>query len=61
MGTEVKTLIFKGITVRFGNTVELVWRAIRCPVRNYACGGILDYVHGTWWKCRECGHWASKS
>ena len=22
-----------------------------------ACGGLTDYVYGTWAKCRNCGAW----
>lgn len=21
------------------------------------CGGIMDYVYGCWWKCRNCKQW----
>lgn len=22
-----------------------------------SCRGILDYIYGSWWKCRICGRW----
>lgn len=24
------------------------------------CGGVLDYVHGCWWKCRACAEWVKR-
>lgn len=62
--------MFMGEPIKFNGVDEMapvghmIWRlpgVHYCKSCEYGSYGIMDYIYGTWWKCRDCGTWGQKN
>jgi hypothetical protein len=49
----VDHLMFKDIRVDFDSYLPPSKQGKICP----KCHGIMDYLYGKWFRCRDCGAW----